>query len=218
MGRDAGGHGHDPGEPGNPNHGPHGYFSDGGGDGGGKGGSGGKKQAWSTPHVSLDKKATKERHAVAQAKQMKEAAKFKEAKAEDKQFDKTRGAERRAADKEDRARDRAAAKADHQAAQQHDGHGSPIRMHAGAPSVGTHSGGAVGSGGGGLTSGSGGGGGGIGAKLSKLASAKPKSKTTGLRQSAKEGVARGQMIDSSHFPSGVMTQPVVAGYRSGGRR
>jgi hypothetical protein len=213
MGRDAGGHGHDPGEAGNPNHDKRGEFSSGGGDGGGSGGSG--RKAWSKPSVTLDKKASAERQRVSRAKQAKEDAKRKEAKAEDRQFDKKQAATYREAKAEDRARDRAAAKGDHQRAQSANaGHGHPITMHAGQKSVGTHSSGNVGSGGGGLTSGSGGGG--IGAKLSKLAGAKPKSKTTGLRQSAKEGVARGQMIDATSW-GGPMIQPVVAGYRSGKR-
>jgi hypothetical protein len=216
MGRDAQGHGHDPGEAGNPNHGKNGEFS-GGGDGGSSGGKGGGgKQAWSKPHVSLDQKATKERHAVAQAAKLKEAAKYKEAKAEDKQFDKTRTATYREAKSEDRARDRAAAKADHQRAQSANaGHGHPITMHAGQRSVGTHSGGAVGSGGS-----TGGGGSGGGGNLSARAAAVAKNnpmKPKGLRQSAKEGVARGQMIDATHFPTGQAVQPVVAGYHRGGR-
>jgi len=37
--------------------------------------------------------------------------------------------------------------------------------------------------------------------------------TKGLRQAAKEGVARGQMIDATHWPTGKITQPVVTGYR-----
>jgi hypothetical protein len=217
MGRDAGGHGHDPGENGNPNHDKLGEFSSGGG---GDSGGGGRKQAWSKPSVTLDKKASAERKRVGQAKEMKENAKraeakaddkkfdqkksaeFKEAKTEDKAFDKTRGAERREADKEDRARDRAAAKGDHQNAQQHFGHGSPIRAHMGVPSVGT--GGSTGGGGGG------GSGGGIGAKLSKLAAAKP-IKTASLRQSAKEAVAQGQMIDATHFPTGDDAQRIARG-------
>jgi hypothetical protein len=209
MGRDAGGHGHDPGESGNPNHGAHGYFSDGGGDGGS---GGGRKQAWSKPTVTLDKKATAERQRVERAKQMKEDAKRKEAKTEDKAFDKKQTATYREAKAEDRARDRAAAKGDHQRAQSANaGHGHPVAMHAGQKSVGTHSSGGGGSGGA-ATGGGGGDGRGIG-----IPKGSPKlTKTTkGLRQSAKEGVAIGQSIDQRHFPSGQMTQPIVSGYRSG---
>jgi hypothetical protein len=203
MGRDAGGHGHDAGEAGNPNHDKRGEFSSGGGDGGSSGG--GKKQAWSKPSVKLDKKATAERHAVQRAKQMKETAKRKEAKSEDRAFDKKQTATYREAKAEDRARDRAAAKGDHQAAQQHFGHGSPVRAHAGVPSVGT----------GGSTGGGGSGGGGsLSARAAAVAKNNPM-KPKGLRQSAKENVARGLLIDSTHWPTGQITQPVVAGYRRG---
>ncbi len=54
MGRDAGGHGHDPGEPGNPFHGKDGRFSDGGGSGGG-GSKGGSARAHAAGEKAVEK-------------------------------------------------------------------------------------------------------------------------------------------------------------------
>jgi len=133
MGRDAGGHGHNPGEHGNDAHDKLGRFAsgDGGGDSGGKGsvaasntmhklaldrqiklehkgklGSASTdKQKWSKPHVTLDRAGTK-------------AAK-------------------------------AAARGDHQNAQTHSGHGYPVTPHMGHRSVGTHASASSGGGGGG---------------------------------------------------------------------
>jgi hypothetical protein len=94
----------------------------------------------------------------------------------------------------------AAAKGDHQKAQTHDGHGSPITMHAGRKSVGV-----------GSSSGGGGGSSGGSSGSSRGGSAKPTKATTGLRKAAQERVAIGKATDQRHFPSGKEAQTIAHG-------
>lgn len=126
MGRDAGGHGHDPGEQGNPNHDPKsGQFSGGGGgSGSGDMSGGGKIEA---PGTAGNRLAFAER-----AKLKTEAA-------------------TKAATKATKA---AAARGDHQKAQTHDGRGYPVAPHMGHHSVGTHASAGAGGGSGGGSGGS----------------------------------------------------------------
>jgi len=204
MGRDAGGHGHNAGEQGNPWHTKSGEFGEGGGGDTGKGDSGasfgkrttvpsapnaGNKAAFALREKMKEQspKASAEKHRVAEAKSAKEAATYKQAKAEDKSFDQKQTAEYRAAKAEDHARDRAARVGDHQNAQQHFGHGAPIRAHQGQASVGTGGGG--GGGGSGLSSGGAGGG-------SRLGGGMKHRGVKITRQATKERVALRQQADA----------------------
>jgi hypothetical protein len=173
MGRDAKGHGHNPGEPGNPYHGKHGQFSDGSGAGADETAHHAGEAA--VQHALLDKTG-----------HLSEGAKAAAEKAGKPHVTLDRAATR--------AAKQAAAKGDHQGAQTHSGSGYPVAPHRGAVSVGTHA-----SAGGG---GSGGGAGPRDGSIGKAKGMKsgPMKTTTGLRQAAQERVAIGEDIDARHMP------------------